>query len=140
MIGVPTLAATDQESGGAAPGIGFAIPSNTVKNIADQLVKSGKVTDSGRAALGIQATTLSDPSGQPAGVGIVSVVPDAAAAQAGIEAGDIILKINGNEVSDLQSLSSILAELDVGQTVPVTVQRDGATRDVPVTLGELTSG
>jgi putative serine protease PepD len=140
VIGIPTLAATDQESGGAAPGIGFAIPSNTVKNIAAQLVKSGKVTDSGRAALGIQASTVSDASGGVVGVGVTSVVSGGAADKAGIQAGDIIRKINGTEISDLQSLSSVLAELDVGQTVTVTVERDGAPQDVRVTLGELTSG
>jgi putative serine protease PepD len=139
VIGIPTLAAADQESGGAAPGIGFAIPSNTVKRIADQLVKSGRVTDSGRAALGIQASTVSDPTGGTVGVGVASVVPDGAAAKAGIKAGDIILKINDSEVTDLQSLSSILAQLDVGQTVSVELQRGGSTESLQVTLGELTS-
>ncbi len=56
VIGIPTLTATDPPLGGAAAGIGFAIPSNTVKRIADQLIASGKVTDSGRAALGISGT------------------------------------------------------------------------------------
>src|SRR5215467_2612694 len=46
VVGIPTLAATDQQLGGAAPGIGFAIPSDTVKNIAGQLIKSGHVTSS----------------------------------------------------------------------------------------------
>jgi putative serine protease PepD len=140
VIGIPTLAATDQQSGGAAPGIGFAIPSNTVKRIAPQLIKNGKVTNSGRAALGIQASTLTDASGAPTGVGIVSVVPGGAADKAGIQAGDVIVKINGTEVSDLQSLSSVLAELKVGQSVPVTIERDGKTQDVQVTLGQLASG
>ncbi|HST81884.1 MAG TPA: trypsin-like peptidase domain-containing protein [Kineosporiaceae bacterium] len=139
VIGIPTLAATNQDSGGAAPGIGFAIPSNTVKRIADQLVKSGKVTDSGRAALGIQASTVTDPVGGVAGVGVVSVVSGGAAAKAGIQVGDIILKINDAAVTDLQSLSSVLAQLDVGQTVPVAIQRNGSSRTVQVTLGELTS-
>jgi putative serine protease PepD len=139
VIGIPTLAATDQESGGAAPGIGFAIPSNTVKRIADQLVKSGKVTNSGRAALGIQASTVTDPVGGAAGVGVTSVVSGGAAAKAGIRPGDIILKINGTAVTDLQSLSSILAQLDVGQTVPVAIQRNGSSQTVQVTLGELAS-
>jgi putative serine protease PepD len=50
VVGIPTLAALDPNLGGAqAPGIGFAIPANTVKRIADQLVKEGRVTDSDRA-------------------------------------------------------------------------------------------
>src|SRR5579859_2313190 len=53
LIGIPTLAATDPQLGsGAAAGIGFAIPANTVKLIAGQLIAQGKVTNSGRAALG----------------------------------------------------------------------------------------
>jgi S1-C subfamily serine protease len=140
VIGIPTLAATNQQGGGAAPGIGFAIPANTVRSIAGQLVKTGKVTDSGRAALGIEASTMTDASGNAAGVGVVSVAPGGPAAKAGIKAGDIIVEIGGQPVPDLQSLSSALAELDVGQEVTVTIRRDGATRDIPVTLGELQSG
>src|SRR5579859_4504188 len=69
VIGIPTLAATDpQLGGGSAPGIGFAIPSNTVKLIAGQLVASGKVVNSGPAALGIMGATATDVSGQPVGV------------------------------------------------------------------------
>ena len=53
VIGVPTLAASDPQLGGAAAGIGFAIPSNTVKDIAGQIVKHGKVVNSNRAYLGV---------------------------------------------------------------------------------------
>jgi S1-C subfamily serine protease len=137
VIGIPTLAATDQESGGAAPGIGFAIPSNTVRRIADQLVKTGKVTNSGRAALGIEASTVSDPSGTAGGVGVVSLVSGGAAADAGMRAGDIITKLAGQPVSDLQSMSAILADLSVAQSVPVTVRRGDSTQTLRVTLGEL---
>jgi putative serine protease PepD len=55
IIGIPTLAATDpQLGGGAAPGIGFGIPSNIVRNIATQLINQGTVTLSNRASLGVQ--------------------------------------------------------------------------------------
>ncbi len=65
VIGVPTLAARLPDQGGFAPGIGFAIPSNTVKNIANQLIKTGKVTQSDRASLGITAQTAANASGEP---------------------------------------------------------------------------
>jgi len=66
VIGIPTLAASDpQLGGGAAPGIGFAIPSNTVKLIAGQLVGTGKVTRTGRAALGIAGATAAGPRASP---------------------------------------------------------------------------
>ena len=70
VVGIPTLAARLPDQGGAAPGIGFAIPSDTVRNIADQLIKSGQVTTSDRASLGITAQTAANESGQPAGVAV----------------------------------------------------------------------
>jgi putative serine protease PepD len=140
VIGIPTLAASDGEQGGAAAGIGFAIPSNTVTNIAGQLVKDGKVTNSGRAALGVEATTVTSSSGSQAGVGVVSVTARGAAADAGIERGDVIVKVNGTPVANTQELSSVLATLDVGQKVPVVVVRSGGSRTVEVTLGQLKSG
>jgi S1-C subfamily serine protease len=70
VIGIPTLAATDPGLGdSAAPGIGFAIPASTVRTIADQIVRDGRVTDSGRAALGITGRTVVDAEFQPAGPG-----------------------------------------------------------------------
>jgi putative serine protease PepD len=82
VIGIPTLAATSPQLGSAAAGIGFAIPSDTVTSIAGQLINTGKVTNSGRASLGIAAQTVADASRQPAGVGIVRVSPGGAAAKA----------------------------------------------------------
>ncbi len=82
VIGIPTLAAQLPGKGGAAPGIGFAIPSNTVRNIADQLIKFGKVTSSGRASLGVTAHTAASASGNPAGVAVIGVDKNGAAAAA----------------------------------------------------------
>lgn len=141
VVGIPTLAATDQQlGGGAAPGIGFAIPSNVVKDIAGQLASSGKVTDSHRAYLGIRATTVTDPSGRPAGIGVVAVQKGGPAAAAGIQAGDVITSVAGHQVADDQQLTSVLANLKVGQSVAVTLQRGGNRQTVHVTLGELPAG
>jgi S1-C subfamily serine protease len=71
VIGIPTAAARDPEAG-AAPGIGFAIPSNTATNIAKQLIDTGRVTNSGRASLNITATTVATQQGAEAGVGIIA--------------------------------------------------------------------
>jgi putative serine protease PepD len=76
VIGIPTLAAADPQLGGAAAGIGFAIPSDTITSIAGQLIAAGKVTTSGRASLGITAQTVADASGQPAGVWGAPSLPD----------------------------------------------------------------
>ena len=139
MIGIPTLAATDPELGGTAPGIGFAIPSDTVTRIAGQLISTGKVTNSGRAALGIVAETVANGLGQPAGVGVVSVKAGGGAARAGIRAGDIIVAVAGRPTPSATQLTTVLAAHKPGDQVPVRVRHNGSTRTVQVTLGSLTS-
>jgi len=142
VIGIPTLAAVDpQFGGGAAPGIGFAIPSNVVKDVAAQLVTHGKVVNSNRAALGVNVVTVTDASGNPGGVGVVKVQPDSAAAAAGITAGEIITEINGTKTPDTAALSVVLAQLKPGDKAAVTLTKpDGSTTKVSVTLGELKAG
>ncbi|MFH9073256.1 S1C family serine protease [Streptomyces alboflavus] len=138
VVGIPTLAATDPDMGdGAAPGIGFAIPSSMVRTVADQIVKNGRVTDSGRAALGITARTVLGDDYRPAGVAIVEVQDDGAAAKAGLEAGDIITDLGGTPITTITSLSESLAAVEPGAKERVTYVRDGAERTAEVTLGEM---
>ncbi|MER6736595.1 S1C family serine protease [Streptomyces puniciscabiei] len=138
VIGIPTLAAADPALGGsAAPGIGFAIPASMVKTIAGQIVKEGRVTDSGRAALGITArTVVDDLYRRPIGVAVVSVKPGGAADKAGLRTGDIITRLGDRPVTTITSLSEALAADTPGQKTSVTYQRDGARKTVEVTLGE----
>ncbi|WP_077797580.1 S1C family serine protease [Streptomyces sp. JHA26] len=137
VVGIPTLAATDPGLGdSAAPGIGFAIPSSTVKTIAGQIVRDGKVTDSGRAALGITARTVVDDSYRPAGVAVVSVVEGGAADRAGLRAGDVITGLGGSDITTITSLSEALASMRPGERTKVTYTRGGDERTVEVTLGE----
>jgi putative serine protease PepD len=119
VIGVPTLAARLPDQGGAAPGIGFAIPSNTVKNIANQLIKTGKVTSSDRASLGITAQTAASESGEPAGVAVLAVDPGGTADNAGVKAGDVIVGIDGDSVSSLQDLEGTLGQMPPGTKVTI---------------------
>lgn len=137
VIGIPTLGAADPALGNsAAPGIGFAIPASTVKTIAGQIVDKGRVTNSGRAALGITARTVVNENYQPAGVAVVSVKPDGAADKAGLRTGDIITGLGGRSVSNLTSLAVALAGDGPGQKTTVTYQRDGHEKKATVTLGE----
>jgi S1-C subfamily serine protease len=133
VVGIPTLAATDpQLGGGAAPGIGFAIPGNMVHNIATQLINTGTVADTNRAYLGVQvgATT----SG---GVLVTQVDAGGLAARAGITTGDVITAVNGTPTPDPTTLAETVADLKPGQTVPVAVTTpDGTTRTLQVTLGQ----
>lgn len=139
VVGIPTLAATDQQlGGGAAPGIGFAIPSNIVTDIAGQIIKTGHVTNSHRAALGVRVQTVTGPDGQPAGVGIATVTPGGPAAKAGLQAGDVITAINGTATPDTEALAAVLAGLQPGQQISLSVTKaDGSTATVHVILGQL---
>jgi putative serine protease PepD len=133
VVGIPTLAAADpQLGGGAAAGIGFAIPSNTVQDIADQLIGSGKVTNSHRAYLGVEvAATTSN------GVLVTEVQQGGPADEAGIATGELVTAVDGTATPDPASLADELAGLHPGQAVGVAVAApDGARRTVRVTLGQ----
>jgi S1-C subfamily serine protease len=137
VLGIPTLAAREPNGGGAAPGIGFAIPSNTVKKIAGQLITSGHVTDSGRASLGISAQTVVSDQGQPAGVAVLAVVSGGPAAKAGLRANDVIIGIEGQRTPSLTALEGNLASRKPGDEVTVHFVRNGGQHQVSLTLGSL---
>ncbi|MFI7616482.1 S1C family serine protease [Nonomuraea terrae] len=138
VIGIPTLAATDPTfGGGAAPGIGFAIPSNTATDIARQIVTHGRVTNSHRAALGIRGSTVIGADGRPSGVGVATVEPNGAAARAGIRSGDVIVSINGKDTPTIAVLTETITTFKPGDRIRVGVRTNGDTETVTVTLGEL---
>ncbi|RFU36784.1 PDZ domain-containing protein [Actinomadura logoneensis] len=139
VIGIPTAAASDPQMGGAAVGIGFATPSGTVQRIAPQLIKDGKVTNSGRAALGVVVRTIIDPNSlRQTAVGVVSVTRGSGAEKAGIVAGDLILAVNGSPTPSQPDLAAILAKLKPGDKAKVEVQKaDGSKKTVEVVLGQL---
>ncbi|MER5510238.1 trypsin-like peptidase domain-containing protein [Streptomyces sp. NPDC002766] len=137
VIGIPTLAAVDPSFGNsAAPGIGFAIPASMVRTVADQIIKSGKVTDSGRTALGITGRTVVNDSLQPAGVAVVDVKSGGAADKAGIEPGDVITGLGDTDITTIASLTEALAAQNPGDRTSVTFTRNGSATKADVTLGE----
>jgi putative serine protease PepD len=136
VIGIPTLAASDPQLGGAASGIGFAIPSDVVTDIAGQIVKHGHVVNSHRAFLGV---TIADTGGN--GVYVSSVSQGSPAARAGIEVGDVITAVNGTPTRTSDELGAVLAQLMPGQTVKVAITRQsGGSSTVDVTLGQFPGG
>jgi S1-C subfamily serine protease len=138
VIGIPTLAAADPELGGsAAPGIGFAIPASMVRTVADQIVRTGRVTDSGRAALNITGRTVLTDDYQPGGVAIVEVSPGGAAADAGLRPGDVITRVDDEVITTMTSLLEALASAKPGDEVTVTYTRGGRSAKARVTLGEI---
>jgi S1-C subfamily serine protease len=133
VIGIPTLAAIDpQLGGGAAPGIGFAVPSNVVCDIAIQLINEGTVAHFNRALAGVQVGAI------PSGGGLIVALAQAGgpAARAGILAGDVITAVNGTATPDPTALASLLARLGPGQPASVSlIHPDGTSRTVQVSLG-----
>ncbi|MFC8171451.1 S1C family serine protease [Streptomyces sp. NPDC057242] len=138
VVGIPTLAASDPEmGGGSAPGIGFAIPASMVRTVADQIIKDGKVTDSGRAALNITGRTVLNDDYEPAGVAVVEAPANGAAGRAGLKPGDVITRIGDADITTITSLSEALASRKPGEKVQVTYVRGTETAKTEVTLGEM---
>jgi putative serine protease PepD len=131
VIGIPTLAASDPQLGGAAAGIGFAIPSNDVKDYASQIVAHGRVINSHRAYLGVSIADTGN------GVYVSKVVAGGPSAKAGIAVGDLITAVNGTPTPTSSDLGSVLASFKPGQTVTVKfVRQSGTSGTAKVTLGE----
>jgi putative serine protease PepD len=133
VIGIPTLAATDPELGGtAAPGIGFAIPSSLVKDIATQIIRFGHVVNSHRAYLGVQ---IGDTNGE--GVLVQGLTPGGPAAKAGLRVGDVITSVNSHATATVDDLTSVVSELKPGTTVALeVVTQQGAHKTLHLRLGE----
>lgn len=128
--------ATDSE------GLGFAIPINTAKKVAEDLINAGYVT--GRPALGV--TVLNIPDAQTAlrygvntlGVYVAEVTPGSGAEKAGVQVGDRIVIIDGKEVSQNSDVSSALQDKQIGDVVNLQLARDGKIVSVDVELTEQT--
>lgn len=142
VIGINSMKLSQSTDGTSVEGMGFAIPSNEVVTIINQLVKNGKVT---RPQLGIKVISLSELSSAykeqlgiktnlKSGIYVASVTKNSAASSAGMKSGDIITKVDGTSVSDVVSLHEILYKHKIGDKVTVTVDRNGKTVNLDVTL------
>jgi putative serine protease PepD len=139
VLGIPTLEARNPDLGGAADGIGFAIPSNTVRGIAGQLIRKGHVTTSDRASLQVTGSTHANHDGNADGVAVDAAQPGGAAAAAGIRAGDIILSIGRSKTETEDDLDDVLIDYKPGDQVKVAVLRGGKREQFVVRLGSLSS-
>ncbi len=121
-------------------GIGLAIPSSMARRVAESLIKNRRVI---RGYLGVypqavmpaQAKALGLPDAN--GSLIAEVQPDSPAARAGVQAGDVIVKLDGKEVPDPRTLKNRAAGLTIGSTVPVELYREGKRQTLQVTIAEL---
>ena len=136
LIGINT--AILSRSGGNQ-GIGFAIPTKLARNVTDQIIHGGKVT---RAFLGVLiqpvtpdiAKAFKLPKAE--GALIADVSAGSPAERAGLKAGDVVTKVDGQMVTDSRGLQLMIAEMKPGKVVHLSVIRDGAERDYPVNLTE----
>src|SRR5258707_9748621 len=126
---------------GGSIGIGFAIPSNMVRTVMDQLIRNGKVR---RGQLGV--TVLKIPSDEASKLGIdrgtgvaaFQVKAASAADRAGLRKGDVITALNGTPVNDPNTFRNLVAGTAPGTEVTLTIRRNGKEQQVRATLGELT--
>ena len=137
VIGVNT--AIISPTGGSI-GIGFAVPSTLARNVVDQLREFGVTR---RGWLGVRIQTVDDDMAEALGMDdamgalVADVTVDGPAAEAGIQAGDVIVKFDGRDVEDMRDLPRMVAETPVDKSVRVTVFRDGKTRTLRVKVGLL---
>ncbi len=128
---------------GGSIGIGFSIPSNLARNIVGQLQRDGRVR---RGWLGVNIQQVTDEiaasldlRGGARGALVARAQEGGPAAQGGIQAGDVILRFNGQEVREMRNLPRIVADTQVGNQVPVVVWREGREQTVTITVAELPS-
>ena len=141
VIGINTMKIGDYVNSAGVEGLGFAIPSTTVKLIIDQLLSQGYV--SGRPELGIQGVDIPELYQyyyrMPEGVYVNGVASGSDAAAKGIEVKDIILAIDGERVTSVEDIETILYNYQPGDTVAVIVYRGGYQYEVDIVLGESVS-
>jgi putative serine protease PepD len=141
VIGINTAIATvasgspDSSSQSGNIGVGFAIPSNTATRIAQEIIENGSAT---RAFLGVSARTAAGNDNAEIGTGaeVVTVEPDSAASEAGLQQGDVVTAVGDRAVTTSAELTAAVRSAAPGDTVSLTVRRNGETATVEVTLGE----
>ena len=114
-------------------GLGFAIPSDLVVSIADQLIASGSASH-GMLGVTVKAATTTVGSDTYVGAEVQDVSAGSGASAAGIHAGDVIVKVEGQEVTSPKQLIGYVRRYKAGDTVTMTIVRDGATQDVSVRI------
>ena len=132
-----------KSSSSDAEGLGFAIPINDAIKVAQELLENGYVT--GRPYLGItylavtDAQTASQLGVNAYGVSVVEVVKGGPAEKAGLQAGDRIVSVDGTEIASKDDLGTLMQKHAAGDTLSITIAREGQMQTVNVTLGEKTA-
>jgi len=132
VIGINTAIASTT---GGSQGIGFAIPSNTVRTALESLLKQGRII---RGYLGIQTRALQpdETSSDTDGVTVADVMPGSPAAQAGVQPGDVIQKFDGRDVKNFNALRTLVAQTPLNKQVDLEVLRNGKPLQVKTQIKE----
>ncbi len=143
LVGMPTLNAIDTEFNTPANGLGFAIPVNRIRFIAQQIIADGHVSHTGRTILGVTVTNVDQNVAAQnhlrvtSGTLVVNVTAGGPASSAGLKAGDVIVQLGNAPVRSLNDLSAALLQRKPGDTVAVRIYRGSQQLTLNVTLGEL---
>ncbi|WP_048777152.1 S1C family serine protease [Sanguibacter keddieii] len=129
---IKSLATTSDGQAGSI-GLGFAIPSDLVVSIADQLIASGTASH-GMLGVTVKAATTTVGSDTYVGAEVQDVSAGSGASAAGIRSGDVIVKVEGQEVTSPKQLIGYVRRYKAGDTVTMTIVRDGQTQDVSVRI------
>ncbi|WP_230312864.1 S1C family serine protease [Nakamurella alba] len=129
LIGINTAIRTLGGEASGSIGLGFAIPMNLAREVAESLIRTGTIQ---HPTLGVNTRSATD--GETDGAQVQNVVTGGPAAAAGIQEGDVIVKVGDRDVQDADELAVAVQAYDIGQAVPVVLERDGRTMTVTVTL------
>ena len=142
VIGINSAKMTSTYSTNTVEGLSFAIPITQAKNIIDDLINYGYVK--GRPQIGITCIDVDQSTaslyGMPVGLYVRSLTPNGAAEIAGVQAGDIIIGMNGEAVTTTDELNEKKNEFKAGDTITLNISRNGTDIDIEVTLKEVTQG
>jgi Do/DeqQ family serine protease len=129
--------------GGGNIGIGFAVPANMARSVMEQIVEYGEVR---RGILGVRVQDLTAEIAEAfdidrtAGALIAQITPNSPAASAGLQAGDVIVRINGEPVADANAMANIIGLRQIGEEISITYLRDGETTRVRATIADPQTG
>lgn len=133
---IATLSGSSMDQSGSI-GVGFAIPVDEARSVAEQLIRSGRAT---HPAIGVSAATVGADGTGTRGAQLSQVQAGGPAQQAGLRSGDIVTSLQGKPVTSVDSLIVVLRNFQVGDTISVTYLREGSTRTAQLILQDKKSG
>ena len=140
MVGINEFIVNGGNNGsGGNAGVGFAVPVSTLQQVAQELIKTGKVS---RGFIGVSSQNITPQMAKAFnltsadGVIVASVAANGPAAQAGVQVGDILVMINDTSIKDVTSMINEIAKLKPGTSAKISLQRNGQMIQLPIVIGE----